>query len=48
MPGTGQGTQSVEVRSPLIMPLKWVPRRALLMTEDTILGPLEEAVLCSR
>ena len=48
MPGTGQGTQSVEVHSPLMMPLKRVPRRALLMTEDTFLGPLEETVLCSR
>ena len=36
---TGQGTQSVEVCSPLMMPPQWAPRWVLLKAEDTILRP---------
>ena len=37
--GTGQGTQSVEVCSPLMIPLQQMPRPVLLKAEDTILRP---------
>ena len=37
--GTGQGTQSVEVCSPLMIPLQQAPRLVLLKAEDTIFRP---------
>lgn len=37
--GTGQGTQSVEVCSPLMIPLQQAPRLVFLKAEDTIFRP---------